>query len=114
RRAHPAGQRAVVGDGDARGKSRHLLLLVLGGRVRGERRDEGVLRDLDGPDVLHALLALLLLLEQLALAADVTAVALGEHVLAHGADGLAGDDARTDRGLDRKSTRLNSSHVKSS
>ena len=44
------------------------------------------------PDALHALLAFLLLLEQLALAGDVATVALGQHVLAHRADRLAGDD----------------------
>ena len=44
---------------------------------------------------------LLLLLEHLALAGDVAAVALGEHVLADRADVLAGDDARADGGLDR-------------
>src|SRR4030095_4328860 len=43
-------------------------------------RHEGVLRDLDVPDLLHALLALLLALEQLALAGDVAAVALGRDV----------------------------------
>jgi hypothetical protein len=37
------------------------------------------------PDGLHALLALLLLLEELALAGDVAAVALGGDVLAEGA-----------------------------
>jgi hypothetical protein len=42
---------------------------------------------------LHALLAFLLLLEQLALARDVAAVALGEHVLAQRLDRLARDDA---------------------
>src|SRR5699024_1360507 len=54
----------------------------------------------DPADGLHALLALLLLLEELAFTADVAAVALGEHVLADRADGLAGDHAGTDRGLD--------------
>src|SRR3712207_6875935 len=48
-----------------------------------------------------ALLALLLLFEQLALAADVAAVALGEHVLTLGLDRLAGNDLRADRRLDR-------------
>src|SRR5690606_20498703 len=67
--------------------------------IAGEDGDEGLLRDLHGTHHLHALLALLLLLQQLALAADVTAVALGEHVLADGADGLAGDHARADGGL---------------
>jgi hypothetical protein len=52
-------------------------------------------------DVLHPLLAGLLLLEQLALAGDVTAVALGQDVLADRADVLAGDDPRADGGLDR-------------
>jgi hypothetical protein len=57
--------------------------------------------DLDRPDLLHPLLALLLLLEQLALPADVAAVALGQHVLALGLDRLPRDDARPDGGLDR-------------
>ena len=58
-------------------------------------------RYLDPADHLHSLLALLLLLQQLALAGDVTAVALGEDVLAHRPDVLAGDHARPDRRLDR-------------
>src|SRR6476620_4103602 len=77
------------------------LLLGLVPRVAGQRGDERLRRDLHGADVLHPLLAGLLLLEQLALAADVTAVALGEDVLADRADRLAGDHARADRGLDR-------------
>src|SRR5881398_3865368 len=68
-----------------------------GGR---QRRDESLLRDLDPPHHLHPTLAFLLLLEQLALTGDVTAVALGEHVLADGADVFAGDDAGADRSLD--------------
>src|SRR5439155_16816491 len=71
---------------------------VVGGVQRG---DEGFLRDLDPADHLHPALALLLLLQQLALAGDVTAVALGEHVLADRPDVLPGDDARPDRRLDR-------------
>ena len=51
--------------------------------------------------MLHPLLAFLLLLEQLALARDVAAVALGGHVLAQRLDGLAGDDLAADRGLER-------------
>src|SRR3954453_21220820 len=66
-----------------------------------EHRQERLLRHLDPADLLHALLAFLLLLEQLALTCDVTAVALGDHVLAHRLDGLAGDDLRADRRLDR-------------
>src|SRR5262245_33609498 len=46
----------------------------------GEKR---FLRDLDLSDPLHALLAFLLFLEELALPGDVAAVALGQHVLAH-------------------------------
>src|SRR5215210_7574741 len=66
-----------------------------------EDGQEGLLRDLDAADLLHPLLALALALEQLALARDVAAVALGRHVLAEGLDGLAGDDLRADGGLDR-------------
>ena len=52
-------------------------------------------------DHLHPLLAFLLLLQQLALPGDVTAVALGEHVLADRPDGLPGDHPAADGGLDR-------------
>src|SRR5262249_42239922 len=51
-------------------------------------------------DLLHPLLARLLLLEQLALAGDVTPVALREHVLALRLHRLARNDARADRRLD--------------
>ncbi len=51
--------------------------------VHPEHRQECLLRDLHRADPLHALLAFLLLLEQLALAGDVATVALGEDVLAH-------------------------------
>src|SRR3954452_15647123 len=51
-----------------------------------EHRQEGLLRNLDGAHHLHALFAFLLLLQQLALAADVAAVALGGDVLAEGVD----------------------------
>src|SRR5450631_3552321 len=79
-----------------------LLGPVPAGRgVVGQRGDEGLLGHLDPADHLHPLLADLLLLEQLALTGDVTAVALGQDVLAHRADGLPGDDPRTDGGLDR-------------
>src|SRR4051812_4647099 len=78
-----------------------LLLRVLALDVARERGDECLLRDLDAADHLHPLLALLLLLEQLALAGDVAAVALGKHVFAHRRDRLASDDAGADGGLDR-------------
>jgi hypothetical protein len=45
-----------------------------------QNREECFLRDFDRPDLLHALLAFLLLLEQLALARHVAAVALGRDV----------------------------------
>src|SRR5882724_8258015 len=65
-----------------------------------EDRQEGFLGHLDLADLLHALLALLLLLEELSLARNVAAVALGGHVLAHGLDRLAGDDPAAHRRLD--------------
>src|SRR5437588_4498744 len=54
------------------------------GRLLVELQDghERLLRYLDVADPLHPLLTLLLLLEQLALAGDVAAVALGDDVLA--------------------------------
>src|SRR5215510_14486581 len=64
-----------------------------------EHGEERLLRDLDAADLLHALLPLLLLLEELALARDVPAVALREHVLAARLDRLARDHPRADRGL---------------
>src|SRR3954452_13060425 len=84
--------------GSRRGMRATLLAPVVAQLQDGEER---LLGNLDAPDLLHALLALLLALEQLALARDVAAVALGGDVLAVGLDGLAGDDVRADRGLDR-------------
>src|SRR5690606_29082010 len=82
-------------------QSRLLLLALVRAVVGGaERRDERLRRDLHRADVLHALLAGLLLLEELALTRNVAAVALGEHVLADRANRLPRDDARADRGLD--------------
>src|SRR4051794_18232147 len=56
---------------------------------------------LDPAHLLHPLLAAFLLLEQLALARDIAAVALGNDVLAVGLDRLPRHDPRPDRGLDR-------------
>src|SRR5688572_18686565 len=64
-------------------------------------RHERLLRDVDAADALHALLAFLLLLQQLALARHVAAVALGGDVLADRLDRLARDDLAADRGLQR-------------
>src|SRR5690606_24252540 len=78
-----------------------LAVLAFAAALGGQCRNERLLRHFDAAHHLHALLAFLLLLQQLALPADVTAVALGEHVLAKRADILPGDDPGTDRGLDR-------------
>src|SRR5262245_4566710 len=59
------------------------------------------LRNLDLAHALHPLLAFLLFLEQLALAGDVTAVTLGEHVLPQRLDRLTRDDAAANGGLNR-------------
>src|SRR5262245_43847577 len=76
-----------------------LNSLTFGSHLQdGEKR---FLRNLHLADLLHPLLALFLLLEQLALARDVAAVTLGEHVLAQRLDRLAGDDPAADRRLDR-------------
>src|SRR5579862_482462 len=70
-------------------------------RAHLQHRQEGLLRDLHAAHPLHPLLAFLLLLQQFALTADVTAVALGEHILAHGRDRFAGNDLVADGGLQR-------------
>src|SRR5262245_59155502 len=72
-----------------------------GSVLEPEGLDEGLLGDVDPPDGPHALLAFLLLLEQLALAGDVAPVELGRHVLAEGLHRLAGDHLAADRRLDR-------------
>src|SRR5215203_848987 len=64
-----------------------------------QRSEESFLGYLDAADLLHAAFALFLLFEELALAGDVAAVALGRYVLAIGAYGLAGDDAFAHSGL---------------
>src|SRR5208282_1359477 len=64
-----------------------------------QRGDESLLRDVDLAELAHALFTLLLLLQKLALARHVAAVAFGGHVLAEGAHGLARDDLTADRGL---------------
>src|SRR3954466_11200731 len=80
---------------------RNVCEAMTGSVVELEGGDEDVARNLDASDRLHLLLALLLLLEELALAGDVAAVALGEHVLALRLHRLPGDDLPADRGLDR-------------
>src|SRR2546421_4892291 len=82
------------------GASARTLLIHL------QHGEEGFLRDFDFADALHALLALLLFFEELALARDVAAVALGEDVLAERLDGLARDDLVADGGLYRHFKKL--------
>src|SRR5205809_880173 len=67
--------------------------------VEVEHGEEGLLRHLDRADLLHPPLARLLLLEQLAFAADVAAVALRKHALPLRLDRLPRDHARADRRL---------------
>src|SRR5689334_4507296 len=61
---------------------------------------EGFLGDFYAADLLHALFALFLFFEELALTGDVAAVAFAGDVFAEGADGFAGDDAGADGGLE--------------
>src|SRR5690348_15343159 len=95
-------RRSAVGRAATRrtgGSGRSLLPrgALVGLAVRsGQCRDEGLLRHLHPADHLHPLLAFLLLLQQLALTGDVTAVALREYVLADRADRLPGDDPVAD------------------
>src|SRR3990172_11469391 len=87
--------RAGCGEQQEHDQSEIHLLLHL------QYRQERFLRNLDVADLFHALLARLLLFQQLFLARDVAAVALGEHVLAHRFDRLARNYMRSYRGLHR-------------
>src|SRR5258708_5562391 len=64
-----------------------------------ENREEGLLRDVDLADPLHALLAFLLLLEEFAFAANVAAVTFCDYVFANSGDRFARDDLAADGGL---------------
>src|ERR1035437_2941960 len=75
-------------------------LFLFGTAGNLQDREEGFLGDVDLTNALHALLAFLLFFQELALAGDVAAVAFGDDVFADGADGLAGDHAAADGGLD--------------
>src|SRR5690606_36009567 len=80
----------------AHGVCRLLSLLVFD----LQNGQESLLRDFYAADLLHALLAGLLLFKQLLLAGDVAAVALGQYVLAQRLDVLARDDFGADGRLD--------------
>src|ERR1035437_6002996 len=66
-----------------------------------QHRQERLLWNLHRSDLLHPLLSLLLLLEQLPLPRDVAAVALGEHILPQRFHRRPRDHLHADRGLDR-------------
>src|SRR2546426_6615261 len=65
-----------------------------------EHCEKRLLRYLHRPDLLHSFLSFFLLLQQLALACDVAAVALRGNVLAQWANRLARNDLGSDRCLD--------------
>ena len=78
----------------------YLVAVVVGIVAEREYGEECFLRHFHGADALHTLLAFFLLFEELALTGDVTAVALGEHVLTHCLHGGAADDLSADGALD--------------
>jgi hypothetical protein len=63
--------------------------------------DKGLLRNIHTTELAHLLLTRLLLIQQLAFARGVAAVAFGRHVFAQGRQGFAGDDFAADGRLDR-------------
>ena len=85
-------------------KHRTRLPLLLTAALGREHRHEGLLRDAHAGGAHRqrgALLARLLLLEQLALSRDVTAIALRDHVFTNGAHRRPRDHPAPDRRLDR-------------
>src|SRR5512142_941168 len=79
--------------------------------VNLQHRQECLLRDLHGAHLLHALLSFFLFFKQLALARDVAAVALGEHVLAQRPDRFPRDHLGADRSLDDHLEQLARDHL---
>src|ERR1700675_2798416 len=73
----------------------------LGRLVKLQHRHEGLLRDLDRSHSLHPFLPFLLLLQELAFARDVAAVALRQDILPHRRDRLARDHFAAYRRLKR-------------
>jgi hypothetical protein len=76
-----------------------LPSVVLTGLGYLKDSEEGFLRDIDATDAFHPLLAFLLFFQQLALAADVAAVAFGDDVLPDGRNCFPRHDLAADRGL---------------
>src|SRR5207237_10469623 len=74
--------------------------------LRFEHLNERLLRDVDLPDALHALLSFLLLLQQFAFASNIAAVAFRGHVFSQGGNALARNNFSTDRRLDRHLIKL--------
>src|SRR6202171_5937596 len=74
--------------------------------VKLQHRHEGLLRNLDRTNALHPLLAFFLLLQQLAFARDVTAIAVCRDLLPHRRNRLAGDHLAADRRLQRHDEHL--------
>src|SRR5580704_12883356 len=66
-----------------------------------QHRQESFLRNVHAPHPLHALLAFLLLFEEFPFAADVSAIALGNHVFAYRADRIARNHSAANRRLQR-------------
>src|SRR5713101_4427158 len=79
-------------------ESRGLLVRRAGDLQHSEER---FLRDVHAAHALHALFSFFLFFQELAFSSDVTAVALGEDVLADRRDSFAGDYAAADGGLNR-------------
>lgn len=76
----------------------HFYFLIF---IQFQHAHKGFLRNLHVSYLAHPLLTFLLLLQQLLLSGNIAAVALGEDVFAHRADGFSGDNLRSDSRLDR-------------
>src|SRR5688572_16519356 len=92
---------AIGGGFDAATARGRVRRVTRAGLFDLQHRQKCFLWNLDGADLLHALLSFLLLLEELPLARDVAAVALRQHILSQRLHRRAGDDLVADRGLDR-------------
>src|SRR5262249_35581683 len=84
--------------------SRHFAnykILFRPSHIHLQGRDERLLRNVHLAELAHPLLAFLLFFQELALAGDVAAVALGGDILAKGTQGFAGDNFPANCRLDR-------------
>src|SRR5580704_8042214 len=78
------------GSGDIANRSREASFVA----ADFEHRQEGLLRNFDLAELLHPLLSLALLLQQLPFAGDIAAVALGGDVFSEGGNCFPRDDPR--------------------